>query len=299
MICDFKVSENRKKVWQKELEMVKLFVVICEKLNLKYVASGGTLIGAVRHNGFIPWDDDIDLMMPRVDYEKFLKFGQELLPEGLLLQSNKPEKNYPNGHAQIRNSNTTCLTGLSYRDLQLGKNCVIFIDIFPYDEVPDDKKKRDKQAKKIRFLKKICNMKIYKDSTNPLKKFVKSLVVNTYFAFHSLEKTIDKINLVSSSFKGGSDTVALISFAPLFEGNVWKKEWFEKTVLHDFEDMQIAIPECFDEVLRREFGDYMQIPEDKGGNWHGRCYFDAETPYKKFIGYSKEQIEELIKNSKL
>ena len=80
VLCGFKVSSERKKVWQTELEMVKLFKNICEANNLKYFASGGTLIGAVRHNGFIPWDDDIDLMMPREDYEKFLDIAQNYLP---------------------------------------------------------------------------------------------------------------------------------------------------------------------------------------------------------------------------
>lgn len=299
-VCSFKVSENRKKVWQAELEMVKLFIGICKKLNLKYVASGGTLIGAVRHNGFIPWDDDIDIMMPRGDYERFLECGQELLPSGFFLQSNKTEKNYPNGHAQIRNSNTTCLTAMSYRDLKLNKNCGIFIDIFPYDEVPDNKKARDKQAKKVKFLRKMCQLKIYKESVNPIKAILKSIIANTYFAFHSLEKTIDKINLISKSCKGNTNTVSLISFAPLFDGNVWEKSWFEKTILHDFEDIKIAIPEQYDEVLKTEFGNYMQIPENiEGGNCHGQCYFNVDVPYTRFVGYDRNGIDRLIKESKI
>ncbi|MDE7384825.1 MAG: LicD family protein, partial [Anaeroplasmataceae bacterium] len=97
VLCGFCVSELRKKVWSKQLEMVKIFIEICEKNNLKYFACGGTLIGAVRHNGYIPWDDDIDLMMPRKDYEDFLRIAPKYLDGKYFLQYNKTEKRYPNG----------------------------------------------------------------------------------------------------------------------------------------------------------------------------------------------------------
>ena len=93
VICDFKVSTLRKKVWQAQLDMVKIFIDICDKYKLKYFAAGGTLIGAIRHNGFIPWDDDIDLMMPREDYEKFIKVAkEELKKEPYFLQHYSTEK---------------------------------------------------------------------------------------------------------------------------------------------------------------------------------------------------------------
>lgn len=296
IICDFKVSAERKKVWAAELEMVKLFKNICEENNLKYFVSGGTLIGAIRHNGFIPWDDDIDIMMPRSDYEKFLDIGQAYLPENFFLQCNRTEKRYPNGHAQIRNNNTTCLTGVSYKDLKSGKNCGIFIDVFPYDEVPDDAKARNKQARKVAFLKKMCAYKVYSYKQSKLKKLVKSFISGVYFTFHSVEKTIERINVLSQKFNGKTNTVALISFMPGYERNVWDKAWFDNAVMHKFEDIEIAVPEKYDEVLRTEFGDYMRIPEDKGGSIHGSCYFDTDKSYTNYLNCSGKQIEDLVKN---
>lgn len=294
IICNFKVSAERKKVWAIELEMVKLFKNICEENDFKYVVSGGTLLGAIRHNGFIPWDDDIDIMMPRPDYEKFLAVGQSKLPEGFFLQYNKTEKKYPNGHAQIRNNKTTCLTSASYKDLKSGKNCGIFIDIFPYDEVPNDAKKRNKQARKVAFLKKMCAYRVYSYKQSKLKKFVKSFISGVYFLFHSVEKTIEKINVLSKKYNGKTNTVALISFMPGYEKNVWDKAWFDKTLMHEFEDSEVAIPEKYDEVLRREFNDYMIIPENKNGSIHGSCYFDTEKSFEDYKDITRDKFEKLF-----
>lgn len=300
IVCGFKVSTERKKVWRTQLEMVKLFQSVCKKYNLKYVASGGTLIGAIRHNGYIPWDDDIDIMMPRADYEIFLTVCQKELPCGYFLQCNKTEKYYPNGHAQIRNCETACFNYVSCYDMQYGKNCGIFIDIFPYDDVPDNVKKRRKMARKIRFLKKICTLKIYSDSPNLIKKLIKNFLANTYFLFHSLEKTIDKINIFSQKYNGKTQTVALVSFMPGYEKNIWDKKLFDKTVLHKFEDIEIAIPENYDGVLRHEFGDYMKIPEDlNSGSIHGKCYFDTEKSYKEFVDFNKDALYNLINTARL
>ena len=85
-ICGFKVTVERQKIWQIELEMLKLVDKICQKHNLHYSLVGGSLLGAVRHKGFIPWDDDIDIAMKRKDYEKFLKIAQKELPKKYFVQ---------------------------------------------------------------------------------------------------------------------------------------------------------------------------------------------------------------------
>lgn len=288
----FLVTSFRKKIWQKELEMVKIFIGICQKHNLKYFASGGTLLGAIRHNGFIPWDDDIDLMMPRRDYEKFLEVARAELDSNYFLQCYKTEKLYPNGHAQIRNNSTTCLMSTSYTDLKLDKNCGIFIDIFPFDDILDDYKLRVKYTKKIGFLKKLCENYIYKN-----KNVVKRFIVRSYFWFHSINKTIKKIDLLSKKYENQTNTVALTSFVPGYEKNVWQKDWFDGTLLHPFEDIMISIPKKFDEVLRTEYGEYMKIPENKDGTIHGKCFFDCDNSFERYKDLSKDEFDNLLKNS--
>ena len=90
-----------------ELEILKEFIGVCANLNLRYFLAGGSVLGTIRHNGFIPWDDDIDVIMPRKDYEIFLEKGQSLMQKQFFIQTYKTEPDYVMGFAKIRNSNTT------------------------------------------------------------------------------------------------------------------------------------------------------------------------------------------------
>lgn len=300
-ICGFYVTEKRKAVWKTELDMVKLFCEICEKNGLRYMASGGTLLGAIRHGGFIPWDDDIDLMMPRDDYERFLTLAQDALPAHYALICNRTERNYPNGHAQIRDDRTTCLCGYAYDDLKAGKNCGIFIDIFPYDHVPDRPSARKRMERKIRFVKRMCTWHLYGHETgNFLKRCVEKVTSGAYFLFHSPEREIERINRLSMRPCGQTHTVALISFMPGYERNVWDSSLFDETVPWRFEDILLPVPKRYDEALTVEFGDYRKLPDDvTGGSMHGQCYFDMDTPYTAFRDKTRAEIDALMRDIRL
>ena len=146
--CGYTVNEKTKRVWAVQLEMLDEVERICKANGLKYFADSGTLIGAIRHEGYIPWDDDIDLVMLREDYDKFVQIAPKWLKEDLVLQTVYTEKNYLRGHAQIRNSKTC---GCNEEDKKAGYNCGIFIDIFPLDGMPKTEKERKNWAKKIQF----------------------------------------------------------------------------------------------------------------------------------------------------
>ena len=294
IICDFKVTSFRKIIWNIELEMLKLVHQICSENNLKYFAAGGTLIGAIRHNGYIPWDDDIDLMMPRDDYEKFLKIAPNYLDKDkYFLQTNDTEKLYFNGHAQIRNINTTCLTKNMYYDLKNGKNCGIWIDIFPYDYVDGTK-----QAKRIKFLRSLAYSKSTHDYGVGIKGLIKKMIVAVLCPTkNSAERKIRKIKKIAMASKS-RDKVGFVTFMPGYEKNIWESQWFNEAISHRFEDIDIMIPKCYDEVLRKEYNEYMSIPKIKGQNIHGECYFDFENTYKDYQDISKKEFIKLFKNIK-
>ena len=132
--CGYTVDEKTKRVWAVQLEMLDKVERICKANGLKYFADSGTLIGTIRHEGYIPWDDDIDLAMLREDYETFLKVAPGELKEHLVLQTPYREKNYLRAHAQLRNSRTQAAAG---RTGKQDNNCGIFIDNFPLDAMPE------------------------------------------------------------------------------------------------------------------------------------------------------------------
>ena len=126
-------------IQQKLIEIAKEYRKVCEKLNLRYFALGGTALGAMRHNGFIPWDDDIDFCMPREDYDRFVKEGQKLLPGHLFIQTHQTDKNYIAPYGKVRDSNTTAIENAT-KDVKM--NHGLWIDIFPLDGLPKSPRKR-------------------------------------------------------------------------------------------------------------------------------------------------------------
>ena len=112
------------------LEIFKAFVAVCEKHHLRYYLIGGTCLGAVRHKGFIPWDDDIDVGLPREDYEKFIQLQDEFKDTPYFIQTWKSDPKYIYGYAKLRNSNTTYIENF-YKHFQFNQG--LWIDIFPID----------------------------------------------------------------------------------------------------------------------------------------------------------------------
>ena len=138
--CGYTVDEKTKRVWAVQLEMLDEVERICKANGLKYFADSGTLIGAIRHEGYIPWDDDIDLVMLREDYDKFVQIAPKWLKEDLVLQTVYTEKNYLRGHAQIRNSKTC---GCNEEDIT-----AVFLLIFFHWTVCRKRKKKEKAGPK-------------------------------------------------------------------------------------------------------------------------------------------------------
>lgn len=135
--CDYFVSTDIKKLWNVELGLLEEFERVCAKYNLKYYADGGTLLGAVRHKGFIPWDDDIDIQMMASDYKKLCEVANKEFREPFFFQSYVTEEIFPPWHAKLRDSRTTGCTEFE-KILRPMWNKGIFLDIFPLYYVPDN-----------------------------------------------------------------------------------------------------------------------------------------------------------------
>ena len=282
----FFVDENRKKVWKKELEILEQIMYICKKYDITYVTNGGTTIGTIRHGGFIPWDDDIDLMMKRKDYDKFIEVAQIELKEPYFLQCYKTEKIYYRGHVQVRDSSTTAIIKSDNNDYNKG----IWVDIFPMDNIPDDLKERERFFKSVSRKKKLIACATHSEFPNLIKNIIQFCVEKTYWKIFDVEKAIEKLEKYAQKYNN-IDTKAC-TIVILGSRVEYENDWFDSIIEKDFEYLKIPTIEKYDQYLTKTYGDYMEIPKIKPGSMHGNVYFDTEKSYKE---YTKEDIKKIIK----
>lgn len=279
-IDGYYVDENMKKVWLCELDILEKFIAVCEKYKLKYFLAGGTLLGCIRHNGFIPWDDDIDIDMLREDYEKLIKIGAKEFTGKYFFQTVDTDKNYYRPHIQIRNSETTAIVehekGLTF-------NQGIFIDIFPLDAAPKNKVKRYIHSKLTYLINGIgyaaimINPKVNDSYLKVLAHYIAKPIF-WIVDYHVYNKWFQK--LVSKYDNNQELDIGEISF-DYRDKCIWKRDWFKETIELDFEYLKAACPIGYDLVLRKTFGDYMTPVKEP--SYHGTVKFDVEKSYKEYI----------------
>lgn len=276
--CGFTVSAEMKKVWAVQLDLLDRFQEVCHRHGLKYFASGGTLLGAIRHKGYIPWDDDIDIMMMRDDYEKLLDIAAEEFPAPYFFQTAWNDQSYSRGHAQLRNSNTTGM--LTSEKGRFPFNQGIFIDIFPTDAVPDDEQERAKQCKRIKFWEKLLKVTV-RYPANPTKNAVKNLLhaiaslIPYRWIYKQMEKACTRYN------DQDMERVGLISFFPDNDRLIFPADAFKGVQTVPFEYTTIDIPEGFDALLAHQYGDYMTMKQEN--SYHGGVIFDTERSYMDYL----------------
>lgn len=283
------VSHEMKKVWAVELDLLAEFQRVCKKHHIKYIASGGTMLGAVRHKGFIPWDDDIDLMMLREEYEKLCSVAPSEFKHPYFFQIPKTDLGYFKGFARLRNSETTAIFDYE-RKSKFRFNQGIFIDIFPMDHVVDDKNLLKQQSEKVKSLENrvssysYYNYRCYRN--NSIKNKVLHLLLPlikkpSYWLLRPdkiqelLNAECQRYNIIKTKYVG------LLSFQ--FDNRVHdiEREDMNNLIESDFEFLKIPNIAEFDKALRWKFGDYMtpkRIP-----SYHQDVFYDADHCYKDYL----------------
>ena len=258
------------------LALLGEFDRVCKILDTPYVLFAGTLLGAVRHEGFIPWDDDLDVMMLRTDYDRFLAQAPAVLDSDRFYLQSEFAEHWPLFFSKLRLNGTTCLEKFHPKDPEIHQG--IYIDIFPCDNAAATPLGRRVQflASKV-VIAKALDKRGY-ETNNPVKKI--------YMAACRLlpQKPFWRL-----AVKGRGDSEWVHSFfaaARSYQKNVHPREWFSRRSEGRFEDGVYPIPADYDAMLTALYGDYMTLPppEERVCKQHA-LLVDTEQSYEAYQGY--------------
>ena len=260
-------SQTLRKVQLVLLEIAKEVKRVCDENNIKYFLDSGTLLGAIRHRGFIPWDDDLDIGMMRSDYEKFCNIAPRCLKNEYFLQTWENDEYFGLPFAKIRKKNTVYIENKASKRAKNG----FYVDVFPYDHAPDINFERDKLLKNLANIERLILMKCHYEPWNmtakmDLKKRIGYIPYQFCSKFIKKSALINKYVKLAKSVTNGSDIY--IQFGTV-KGFFAPYKAFGEGVFHVFEDEMFRVPADYDLYLTSMYGDYMTPPPpEKRGNRH-------------------------------
>ena len=257
MLGEYMDSEMLRKVQLVQLEILKEVKRVCDKHNIHYFLTAGTLLGAVRHDGFIPWDDDLDIAMLADQYSLFCEIAPKELNPQFYFQNWDNDPTYPFEYGKVRKKNTLYVENKSDIKNKPG----IYIDIIVYAGAPKRKQDRDRVYKKMlnyrRMLLCTCHYRPWmeNDSMNLIKRV-------GYIYYEIMAKVLGRREIISriKKLRATSNTDYLF---PMIESKVYTtlmKSWYQESVYHTFEDDIFPIPCGYEHYLSAVYGDYMKLP---------------------------------------
>ena len=258
------------------LQLLEEFDRVCKKLDIPYMLFAGTLLGAVRHRGFIPWDDDLDVILLRRDYTRFLQEAPAVLEQEKFFLQKEFSQHWPMFFSKLRLNGTTCLEKFHPKDPQCHQG--VYLDIFPCDMACKTALGRRLQfcASKVVIAKSLYRRGYDTDSRK------KKLML-------SLCRLLPGKLFRSLALCGRADSPYVHSFfaaARSYEKNVYPAAWFRSAVLLPFEGREYPVSGDYDALLRVLYGDYMQEPseEEKAAKQHG-ILVDLHRSYEEYGDY--------------
>lgn len=276
----FEFKNTIREVQKVEINILKEVTSLCKRHGIRYFISRGTLLGAVRHKGFIPWDDDADIVMPREDYDRFLEIAPKELPAHLFVQHHTTDSKFYLLITKIRDSNTTLIepAGFSFKHLNQG----IFVDIFPLDLLPKSKPMQIIVIFLLRILWKCFFMKRHCFYTE------QNLIQRIHLAMYKLLPIGSRLlaniyeRLCRKCGNKNSDFVDVLVQDPRYS-KIKKRSWFTETRSFEFEGELFDGPACYDEVLTHAYGNYMEYPPEEERKPKHAIFFDPYKCYKEYV----------------
>ena len=276
--CGFLVTTERKKMWAVELDLLDQFNAVCSKHGLRYWLDGGSLLGSVRHRGFIPWDDDIDVSMLRADYEKLLTLS-DTFSTPYFLQIPGQDKDYFYGVTKLRNSNTSQIVEIfQHREFNHG----ICLDIFPVDEW--DSVHGESTFNRIVEL--YYDQSTYMRMGNPNLNAEQLRRIATHSGRNPQEVLRELQGLVTSFQGKGNGWLCQATCGGFYgyERELRRAEDHAQFILGQFEGREYPIPSGWEWTLHRKYGDFMAFPPvSQRGNWHHGVTINPDVPYTTML----------------
>lgn len=262
-----------------ELSLLSSFLKVCEKLKLRYYLVCGSALGAVKYGGFIPWDDDVDVALPREDYEKFLQLAPALLPPHLFLQNYRSDPGFPQIFSKLRDSRTTCIETST---LGLPIHQGISLDIFPLDGYPQGKWDQWRLELEKKWYQHLLGA-----SFAPPRGFLRR-------AEHRIKRLLG-IHRRTAEIAGKYDAL-LRRYSPAASRfwcchGSWQgrreyapREQYREGAYMQFESLTVRVPQNFDAYLTQKYGDYRRDPPvGQQVSHHKYAVVDCEKPYTHYL----------------
>lgn len=249
------LSPEELKIYQ--MNILDTVAEFCEKNNIKYWIDSGTLLGAIRHGGYIPWDDDIDIGMLREDYDRFLSEFNETSEE-FKVYSIENNQDFPYPFAKVLDLSTE----LYEPNKELGQKLNVNIDIFVYDLAPDDGQKLKKMYDKRDLLRRLHDIRnpVCPLSKNPVKKVVMAILRVLIKVF---PKNFFMKKMAQNSKKYAAQNFENVGNFTAFSRISCSKHVFDECIDVKFEGRTYKMPAGYDEWLKAFYGDYMQLPPEE------------------------------------
>ena len=255
--------ENQlRKLQLTELEILKKIDEFCQKNNITYSLYGGTLLGAVRHKGFIPWDDDLDICMLRSDYQKFIDLWEKEGPKGYILQNKEIDGNFTQSFTKIRKDHTTFL---QKEDLPVKYHTGIFVDVFPIDRIPDNFFFRIQFYIRCLFFQLYTREFVPKQGNIALRIGSKVLltIIPKKYRKSQRKKMFEKIT--KYSFNDSLHTIGIETINSLMQ--LLPADLFESIEYLPFEGKKFMCTSKWSEYLKIKYGDYLSLPPKEEQIW--------------------------------
>lgn len=288
----FYVSESMKRYWASTMETLRVLDEICKKHQITWYMDGGTLLGAVRHKGWIPWDDDIDICMKRNDYDKFLQVSMEEYPDYYYLSTCYSQDEHDSLWAGFCNSKRIIGT-TNWCETHYGCPFIATVDIFPMDVLPRDEKEANSLLSIIRL---IWSIRDSIQRGDDFKEWEEGLrVIESLFniSFERTKPLVGQlwrvVDMLGKSYtEKDGDYYVMWGGYPHYPNQVFRKEWYAEIEYLNFEQMVLPAPKCYREILTTYYGDYT-VPVKDAADHVYPCFLSQIDKLKQVIALANER----------